>query len=76
MISIQKLKQVVTGHQFGQVAISYPNQLSSINQYIAVIKTISQAISYLAKSSQHYLKCVKKLPKLYQMRETSVQNDI
>ncbi|QDE31448.1 hypothetical protein [Shewanella polaris] len=50
----QLIKQAVIGHQFGQYALSFPRQLTRLQQQQKLIYALSQAIVSLAQSGQFY----------------------
>jgi hypothetical protein len=51
----QLIKQTVIGHQFGQYALSFPDQLTTQSQQLQLINELSHAIVSLAQSGQFYL---------------------
>jgi len=50
----QLIKQTVIGHQFGQYALSFPPQLTRVEQQQKLINVLSEAIVSLAQGGQFY----------------------
>ncbi len=54
-IQAHKIRQSVVGHQFGQVALNYPEQLTDYQAQKQFIEEFAQALNQLVKGGRYYL---------------------
>ncbi len=54
-IKASKIRQIVVGHQFGQVFLGYPDELTDYQAQKLFIEQFAQTISQLVKGGRYYL---------------------